>query len=93
MNTKQQVALLKAQLTFLEGEVKGKVKRTAVKVVEAITKPEQTRYWRDFKTVESGFTIKASNGKTYPAVKGTDKSGNEKTLIGTRNCNVWSKPF
>lgn len=53
------------------------------------------KYWtkRGFKVTKTGFNQKASNGKTYPAVKGVTKDGVEMTLLATRGGNVYCRAF
>lgn len=69
--------------------VKGKtVRKTA-------TKTNGLDYWtkRGFKVTKKGFKVKASNDKTYNAVKGVTKEGTELTLLNTHGGSLWKKAF
>jgi len=74
--------------------------KKALEVIKAWEKQKQTsksglEWWnkKGFKVTEKGLKVKASNGKTYPAVKGLDKNGNTLTLLATRNGAVYCKQF
>ena len=84
MNTKQQIALLKAQ----------------IKTLESVSKTQDIdsglQYWtrKGFKVTKSDLKYTAKSGKTYPAVKGVTKDGTKLQLIATRGGAIYtSKAF
>jgi len=83
-----------------EAVASGKDKRKTAKPVKAKKskvskrKPNTAKgeYWEGFK-VKGMKKHTCSNGKTYNAVKGVTKDGNEMTLVGIHKGAFWKRAF
>lgn len=78
-------------------EIKGKKYKLVPVKAPAVSKANNSglKYWtsKGFKTEGEHFKAKASNGKTYDAIKGKTKDGIAMTLLATRGGNVYCKKF